>query len=135
MYQECREFVRGAWALGAFWRGWMVLLMVANGVAPAFFLPQLTAVVTLVATFTAVILALVLIRVQGRYTKLLGIIHAPWIPMLAVSIYLFPWEAEFDRYKTWLTFSIAMTMGSLLIDATDVVRFLKSKPALSRDSD
>lgn len=121
---ELKKFLRGAWALGSGWRVWMVLLLAANAVAPWFFLPRLTAIVTLVATATALPVALVLVRVQGKFTKLQGMIHAPWLPMLASSIYLFPWGAEFDAYKIWLTSSILMTIVSLAIDISDVCRFL-----------
>jgi hypothetical protein len=103
----------------------MAALVAVNGVAPLFFLPRLTAVVTLVASFTAFSLALVLIRLHG-YSKLLGVIHAPWVPMLATSIYLYPGADAMDGYKAWLSASIVLTIGSLVIDVTDVYRFLKS---------
>ena len=122
MIFELREFLRGAWALGIGWRVWMLLLVAANGVGPIFFLPKLPALVTLVATLTALVLAVTLIRNEGGYTKLLGMIHAPWVPMLAVLLYEYPWRGPLDGYKGWLTLSIVMTLGSLVIDATDVIR-------------
>ena len=125
MKTELRELIRGAWALGPAWRVWMILLLLANAVAPWFFLPKLAAVVTLVATATALPLALAIIRLQGQYTKLLGMIHAPWVPMLAALLYLFPWDGDFDAYKAWLTCSIVLSAISLAIDATDVCRFLR----------
>lgn len=125
MKAEMREFLRGAWGLGPGWRVWQALLLAANAVAPWFFLPRLTAIVTLVATATALPVALVLIRVQGKFTKLQGIIHAPWVPMLATLLLLYPWDAEFDAYRIWLSCSIAMTVVSLAIDASDVYRFFK----------
>ena len=108
----------------------MVLLVAVNAVVPWLFLPRLPAVVTLVATFTALPAALVLVRVEGGFTKLVGLIHTPWVPMLATSLWLYPWNGELDAYKLWLTLSIAMTTISLVIDATDVYRFLRSKPKL-----
>jgi hypothetical protein len=126
MLKEMRELTAGAWALHPAWRIWMAALVVVNGVAPLFFLPRLTAVVTLVASFTAFLLALVLIRLHG-YSKLLGVMHAPWVPMLAASIYLYPAADAMSLYKAWLAASILLTIGSLVIDVTDVCRFLKAQ--------
>ena len=124
MLQETRELVVGAWALHPLWRVWMGALVLVNGVAPLFFLPRLTAVITLAAGVAAFTLALVLIRLHG-YSKLLGVIHAPWVPMLAASIYLYPGADAMSNYKLWLTASIVLTIGSLIIDASDVCRYLK----------
>lgn len=125
MLKETRELAAGVMALHPAWRIWAAGLVAVNGVAPLFFLPRLTAVVTLVAGMTAFLLGLVLVRVHG-YTKLLGLMHAPWVPMLAASIYLYPGADAMSVYKAWLTTSIGLTVGSLVIDATDVFRFLKS---------
>lgn len=125
MLKETKDLVAGALALHPVWWIWMAALVAVNGVAPLFFLPRLTAVVTLVASLTAFSLALVLIRLHG-YSKLLGVIHAPWVPMLAASIYLYPGADAMSVYKMWLTASIVLTIGSLVIDATDVLRFLRS---------
>jgi hypothetical protein len=125
MLKEMREFTAGAWALHPVWRVWMAALVAVNGVAPLFFLPRLAAVVTLVASFTGFLLALVLIRLHG-YSKLLGVMHAPWVPMLVVLIYLYPAADAMGLYKGWLTASILLTIGSLVIDLTDVYRFLKA---------
>ena len=124
MPSDIREFLRGAWALGPWWRVWMVALLAVNLVAPVVFLPQVPAVVTLVATFTALPVAIVLVHVQGRYTRLLGLIHAPWLPMLATSLSLYPWNEPWVAYKTWLSLSIILSSISLVIDASDVYRFL-----------
>lgn len=125
MLKEMRELSAGMMALHPAWRIWIVALIGTDGVAPLFFLPRLTAVVTLVAGMTAFLLGLVLVRVHG-YTKLLGLMHAPWVPMLAASIYLYPGADAMSIYKAWLTASIGLTIGSLVIDAIDVFRFLKS---------
>ena len=125
MQKELREFVAGALALGPGWWVWMALLIMANGVLPLFFLPQLTAIVTLVASAACLPIALALTRLFG-YSKLLGLMHAPWVPMLVVSCYFHPGLEDLDAYGWWLTFSIATTIGSLIIDTTDVVRFLRA---------
>lgn len=125
MLKQSRELIAGAMALHPAWRPWMAALILVNGVAPLFFLPRLTAVVTLVASVTAFILGLVLVHLFG-FTKLLGLMHAPWIPMLAASIYLYPGADDFDSYKVWLTTSIVLTVGSLVIDASDVAKFLRT---------
>ena len=125
MLKQSRELAAGVMALPPAWQGWVAALVVVNGVAPLFFLPRLTAVVTLVAGITAFLMGLVLVRLYG-YTKLLGLMHAPWAPMLAVSIYLYPGADDISAYKVWLTASIVLTTVSLAIDATDVVKFLKT---------
>lgn len=128
MKEALREFLRGAWALGPGWRIWMVLLLAANAVAPWFFLPELTAIVTLVATASALPVALVLVHIQGKFTKLVGMIHAPWVPMLAVSLCRYPWSGQFDSYKIWLSSSILLSTISLAIDIADVRQFIRESP-------
>ncbi len=124
MLKETRILTAGVLALHPVWRIWMAALVAVNGVAPLFFLPRLTAAVTLVAGLTSFALGLVLVRLHG-YSKLLGLMHAPWVPMLACSVYLYPGADAMSVYKVWLTASIVLTIGSLAIDAIDVSRFLK----------
>jgi hypothetical protein len=125
MLKEMRELTAGALALHPVWWIWMAALVAVNGVAPLFFLPRLTAVVTLAAGVAAFSLGLVLVRLHG-YSKLLGVMHAPWVPMLAASIYLYPAADAMSLYKAWLTASSLLTIGSLVIDVTEVYRFLRS---------
>ena len=128
MLREIKELVGGAWALHPVWRVWMTTLLAVNGVAPLFFLPRLTAVITIVASLTALAMALPLVRLHG-YSKLLGLIHAPWVPMVAASIYLYPGADVMSPYKAWLTASIVLSIGSLVIDVSDIFRFVRSYPS------
>ncbi len=98
---------------------WVLLLVVVNGVLPFWFLDYLTAKVTLTAFVTGSLVGVYLCGHVG-FNKLLGLMHAPWVPMLAVNLLHYPgWMG--DPYTLWLTTSIVVTALSLALDIMDLV--------------
>jgi hypothetical protein len=126
MMRDIRTFLTGAFGLHPIWQVWLLLMAIVNGVVPLFFLPDLAAIVTLVGVFSGAILGLLLVRLQG-FTKLLGLMHVPWIPMLATQIGLYPGFDSASYYSMWLTSAIVITTISLVIDVIDVVIFFRAR--------
>ena len=126
MMRDIRTFLTGAFGLHPIWQVWLLLMAIVNGVVPLFFLPDLAAIVTLVGVFSGAILGLLLVRLQG-FTKLLGLMHVPWIPMLATQIGLYPGFDSSSYYSMWLTSAIVITTISLVIDVIDVVIFFRAR--------
>lgn len=106
-----------------FWRLWVGLLILANGVAPLFFLDSLEARVTLGAFALGAGIQMAIFRVRG-FVRLLGVGHlVVWIPLL---VWLAPRLAAAgvdDPFGAWLAALTAVNGVSLLIDAVDVVRY------------
>ncbi len=123
--RDFRTFMTGVFALHPMWQVWLLAMSVVNGVLPLLFLPDLAAIVTLVGVFSGAILGLLLVRLQG-FTKLLGLMHVPWIPMLATQIGLYPGFDGASYYSLWLTSAIVITAVSLVIDVIDVVIYFRN---------
>ena len=126
MMRDMRTFMSGVSGLHPVWQVWLLVMAIVNGVLPLLFLPDLAAIVTLVGVSSGAILGLLLVRLQG-FTKLLGLMHVPWIPMLATQIGLYPGFDGASNYSLWLTSAIAVTAISLVIDVIDVVIFFRGR--------
>lgn len=124
--RSIRTFVAGVRGLHPLWQIWLLIMMVVNGILPFFFLPELAAIVTLFGMFSGAFLGLVLVHLHG-FTKLLGLMHVPWVPMIAAQIGLYSGFNSASNYSLWLTAAILITAISLVIDAIDVAVFFKTK--------
>ncbi len=127
-------FLRGLWILSPFWRGWVGLLIVVNGVVPLFFLARQESRVVLAVFVIGAMLQMIIFRAKG-FVRLLGIGHVLWIPML---VWLWPRSvaAGLDSsFGVWLAAVLVADLVSLLIDAADVVRYAlgERQPSLTME--
>jgi hypothetical protein len=118
------KFMKGVRRMPIIWQIWLGILMLVNGIGPLFFLSENVAVVTLVAVMTGGIIGSILTEVQG-FTKLLGVMHAPWMPMLALQLLVIANEKPTGTFAVWLYASTAVTFISLAIDVADVTSYLR----------
>jgi hypothetical protein len=105
---------------------WVVLLMTANMILPLFFLGTPEGRVVLGAFVLGAVLQTMIFSVKG-FVRLLGIGHLAWLPMvfwLWTRLDLAP-TGSFFRY--WLLATVVLVSLSLLIDATDVIRYLRGE--------
>ena len=117
------RFNRGLLSMPTPWRLWLLVLVAFNALAPMFFLPRVEAAATLGALVTSMALMTLLTHWTG-FSRLLGLGHFVWIPLL-----LFLWarlEAApaTDLFGLWIRGVIALDAISLVIDASDVIRWL-----------
>ena len=108
------------------WVGWVMLLMITNMVIPLFYLGTPEGKVVLGAFVFAALFQTAIFSAKG-FVRLLGIGHIAWIPMVAwlsTRLDLAP-AGSFFRY--WLLATLAVVSLSLLIDAVDVVRYLRGE--------
>ena len=117
-------FMRGVRKMPWFWQLWVLLLVVVNGVGPCLFLSEQVAVVTLVAVALGGIIGEILCHVQG-FTKLLGLMHTPWVPMFALQVLVLSSGTATGLFAKWLLVSTGITFVSLLLDVLDVVHYLR----------
>lgn len=120
------KFNKGVMGMPWPWQLWLMLLVVANLVVPLFFLNRLEAQVVVGALLASMVLMMVVTAVSG-FTRLLGLGHIPWIPLL-----YFLW-ARIDQIPTddffgvWIRGLMVLNAVSLLIDVVDVGRYISGE--------
>ncbi len=122
------DFFRAMLLLPKPWVVWVGLLIAANLVAPLFFIGSLEAKVVVVAIMVGAITQMAIFRAKG-FVRLLGLGHFPWVLMI-------PWlwtrlgQLEVNNpFAYWLVAVIVLDGLSLIIDVTDVVRYIKGERA------
>ena len=126
-----REFIkafaryhRGLAKMPVAWKPWLITLLFANMVAPFFWVNQLEAQVV----FGAALLnygTFVLLTGLSGFSRLLGLAHLYWVPLIGflwMRLDLFPADTT---YGIWIRAVIILDAGSLLLDAANVVRYLR----------
>ena len=107
-------------------RLWLMLLLAANLVAPLFFLERAEAQIVLVALAASMLLMTVLTGLAG-FTRLLGAGHIFWVPMIGWLWSRLDQIPADEAFGVWIRTLIALNTLSLLIDAVDVVRYLRGE--------
>ena len=108
------------------WVAWLGLLMAANFILPLIFITTLEGQVVLAT-------GLISAMIQGRifqtlgFVRLLGIGHSPWIPLLLWLWSRFEWDASI--FAGWILAVMVLNSLSLIIDAVDVVRYVRGERA------
>lgn len=120
------KFLRGMLRMPWGWQIWLLILGLANLVLPLWFLgrPEAQAVL---GTFLVVGLLMGLLTRAFGFSRILGLGHSPWLlllPWLATRLDEVPAD---DAYGLWVRAVLAVNTLSLVIDATDVVRWLRGE--------
>lgn len=118
------QFIRGILKLPIIWQIWVILLMAINGVWSVFFIDRPIAFAMFVSLLTGGIVGMILAQVHG-FTKLLGLMHAPWVPVFALQIVALYREAPSGNYAAWFYTSLTVTGISLIIDIYDVWLYVR----------
>jgi hypothetical protein len=125
-------FFKGCWQMPLFWRLWIMILFICNALIPLVFIAHSIAQLTLLSAFVGALVGFTLTHVTG-FNKLLGLMHAPWIPMVFMQGKLINQIGLHDisnsHFKLWLVASFCVSAISLVIDFTDVIRYLKGERA------
>jgi hypothetical protein len=120
------DFTRSLLAMPKRWVVWVGLMAAANLVGPFFWLGASEARATLLAFALAATLQMIVFRRLG-FVRLMGAGHSPWlilVPWLAVRLASGGLHSAFDY---WVLSVIVLNGLSLVIDATDVVRWLRGE--------
>ncbi len=106
----------------------LALVIAANMIVPLFFLSRLEAQVVLGAFMASFVLMVVLTSLVG-FTRLLGLGHIFWFPML---YFLWPRLGQFpvdDVFGIWLRLLIGLNVVALALDILDVIRYIRGDRA------
>ncbi len=108
------------------WVGWIMLLMMVNMVIPLFYLGTLEGKVVLGAFVFGALLQGGIFSAKG-FVRLLGIGHIAWVPMVAWLWTRLDVGPASSLFRYWLLATIVLVSLSLLIDAVDVIRYLRGE--------
>ncbi len=122
------RFNRGLLGMPPLWRGWLLLLVGANLVAPLFFLGHVEAQATIAALLISMMLMTALTARFG-FSRILGLGHVAWLPLLAFLVSRAAEVPAMGAFGLWLRTVIVLDAVSLMIDGVDVVRFLRGDRA------
>ena len=118
------KFNKGVMGMPLPWKLWLVLLVSANMVVPLIYLARLEAQVVLGVFVASILLFSVLTSLVG-FTRLLGLGHILWFPLI---YFLWTRLAEVpadDFYGVWMRALMVLNAASLVIDVIDVVRYVR----------
>lgn len=117
------KFNKGVMSMPIHWQLWLMLLVTANMIIPLFFLNRLEGQVVVGTMVASVILMTVLTGLSG-FGRLLGLGHILWIPLLYFLWTRLGQIPADDFFGIWIRVLMALNAASLVIDATDVIRYL-----------
>ena len=103
---------------------WLLALIAANMIVPVFFISTREAQVVIL-TMLASMMLMTALTARGGFTRLLGLGHILWIPLLVYlwrSLQGYPFDTGMGR---WLRVLMVLNTISLGIDTVDVVRYLR----------
>ena len=117
------KFNKGIMSMPIYWQLWLMLLVTFNLIIPLFFLNRLEAQVVVGALVASMILMTVLTAISG-FTRLLGLGHIFWIPLLYFLWMRLEQNPADDFFGLWLRVLMILNAASLIIDVIDVGRYI-----------
>ena len=117
------DFFRAMLKLPKPWLLWLGLLMAANMAGPILFFKSLEAWMVILAAMAGAAIQIAIFGSKG-FVRLLGIGHLPWVPLI-----FWLWS-RLDQipgdgiFKYWILSVIVIDTLSLIIDTTDVIRYI-----------
>ena len=117
------KFNKGVMRMPVHWRLWQMLLVVVNLIVPIFFLDRLEAQMVLGALVVAAGL-MTLLTALSDFTRLLGLGHIPWVPLIYVLWTRLDQIPADDFFGLWVRILMVLNCLSLAIDTVDTIRYI-----------
>ena len=117
------KFNKGMMKMPLPWQLWLMLLVTVNLVIPLFYLDRLEAQVV-VGVFLASFVLSAILTARVGFTRLLGLGHILWVPLLYFLWTRFDQNPPHDLFGIWIRTLVALNATSLVIDAVDVIRYI-----------
>lgn len=116
------DYHRGLGRMPLRWKPWLTLLVIGNMIVPLFYATRLEAQVVFA---TAILNGLIFSMLTGLtgFSRLLGLGHLPWIPLIIFLALRLEHHPADDFYGVWLRVLIVINAGSVLLDAANVIRY------------
>ena len=90
------------------------------------YLQRSEARIVLLTFFTSFLLMVLITRTSG-FTRLLGLGHVLWVPLVLFLVSRLDLIPVGDAYGVWIRSVIALNSISLVVDLVDVVRFARGE--------
>ena len=103
-------------------RLWVLLLVTFNMIIPLFFYDRLEAQVVLASIAVSMMLMTLITGLSG-FTRLLGLGHIVWIPLLVFLWTRLDQIPVIDIYGIWIRILMVVNAVSLVIDGIDVFKY------------
>ncbi len=120
------RFNRGLFRLPVGVRLWMLFLVSANLILPVIYFQRSEARIVLLTFFAGILLMILITGISG-FTRLVGLGHIFWIPLVLFLVSRLNSNPATDAYGIWIRSVIAINTISLVLDAVDVVRFARGE--------
>ena len=117
------KFNKGMMRMLLPWKFWLMSLVAINMIIPLFFLDRLESQVVVGTIVASMILMTALTGLSG-FGRLLGLGHVLWIPLLYFLWTRLDQIPADDFFGIWIRVLMVLNATSLVIDATDVIRYL-----------
>ena len=116
------RFNRGLLKMPLHWQLWLMLLVTVNLVIPLCYRDRLEAQVVIGTLLAGVGLMTALTGLSG-FTRLLGLGHIFWFPLLYFLWGLLDQIPADDFFGVWVRTLMVLNAMSLVIDVVDVIRY------------
>ncbi|MFK7846844.1 MAG: hypothetical protein AB8G77_16205 [Rhodothermales bacterium] len=123
MIRSAILFHTGLYKMGPLVWTWLALLVTLNAFIPLYFLPRIEAIATIIVFMIGFILMILLTHFYG-FTRILGLGHILWIPLVIYLLFQINSNDLLAPFNLWI-FAVILCNGiSLVIDTSDVVRYV-----------
>jgi len=122
MLNDAKKFMIKMFQIPVAWRIWLLALMAANMVAPLFFLNRIEAQATFVAINIGFFTGVFIYKQQG-FTRLLGLMHWPWIFLLPFLWGKLSVVSAGEPFGIWIRAVLVLNSLSLILDVIDVIKY------------
>lgn len=124
MFKSLLKFVKGLLKMGPFVVLWLGVLIAFNFAIPLYFWPQIEAIITIAVFLTGALLMIVLTHYFG-FTRILGLGHILWIPLVGYLGFQLLGAPLSVTFYQWMAGTVVIDSISLIIDISDVIRYLR----------
>ena len=123
MLTAAKGLMSKLWQLSPGLRVWLAVLITVNGILPLWFLDRVEAWVAMGVLHGGFLIGVVLFQRQGL-TRLLGLMHAPWILLLVLLWPQMDQVPASEPFGLWIRVAFTLDAIALVFDAKDVLKYL-----------
>lgn len=102
---------------------WVFLLIAVNFLIPFFYLGTFEGKLVLGSFIISFLIGLFFFRARG-YTRLLGVMHFPWAPLIVLLLVKLPQYPISDFFGLWIRGVILFNNISLMYDIMDILKYV-----------
>ncbi len=117
-------FAKAMLSLKKPWIAWIGLLMLANMVLPLVFIGTLEAQLVLAAAMLGAMFQMAIFHTKG-FVRLLGVGHILWVPLVLWLWTRLDLASPDSFFAYWVLSVVVLDSLSLIVDAVDVLSYVK----------